>query len=162
MEWKHYFAKVVQRHKVIVEGWPNAIPFKNLGEGSGVLAELENLLEMWQTGMTYWKAITEDELRVLENKRQQEIDAGNILAPVERRRRSDYGQKRKRTSNGDSEDGNHQPRRASKKSKSTETIESEDDAPSHVTDTGETTVQTSSTNGECATIIHPHPLQLSS
>ena len=87
--------KAIQHHKIIIKGWPNAIPFKNLSKGLGALMELENLLEMWQIDMTYWKAITEDKLQVLENKCQQEIDVGNILALVEHCRHSNYGQRHK-------------------------------------------------------------------
>jgi hypothetical protein len=44
MEWKHYWRNVVRRHQVVIEGWPDAIPFRNLSETSNSLANLETLL----------------------------------------------------------------------------------------------------------------------
>lgn len=58
MEWKHYWVKVVARYNVVIEGWPDSIPFKNLSTASSPLAVLNTLLQSWQDGMTYWKRLT--------------------------------------------------------------------------------------------------------
>jgi len=127
MEWKNYFQKVVQCQMVIIKGWPNAMPFKNLSEISSTFVDPENLFNMWQTGQTYWKMITEDEPQALEKKRQEQIDAGEITAPIECRCCSDYGKKHKQIGDKDGEDQIHW---RSKKHKSVDTIKSDDDAPS--------------------------------
>ena len=61
MEWKHYWVKVVARYNVVIEGWPDGIPFKNLSLASSPLPVLNNLLHSWQDGMTHWKKLTSDE-----------------------------------------------------------------------------------------------------
>ena len=92
MEWKHYWVKVVARYHVVIEGWPNSIPFKNLSTASSPLTSLNTLLQSWQDGMTYWKKLTSDEadklIRDLKSK-------GEIQEPQPRRIRSDRGKKRK-------------------------------------------------------------------
>jgi len=76
----------------------------------------------------YWKMITEDELQALEKKRQEQINAGKITAPIEHCHCSDYGKKCKQIEDKNGEDQVHQ---WSKKHKSADTIKSDDDTPSH-------------------------------
>lgn len=114
MEWKHYWNNVVQRYSVIIEGWPVGIPFKNLSGSSSALPELEQLLQMWQSGEIYWKKLSDDELDALKIERNKQIEAGTIQVPHPRRRRSDHGKKR------------GQP---SKKHKSAEFVNSDNEEP---------------------------------
>ncbi|KAF8345221.1 hypothetical protein F5887DRAFT_834432, partial [Amanita rubescens] len=100
MEWKHYWRKVVARHKVMIEGWPDSVPFKNLSEASSALPELKMLLGRWEDGRTYWKQLTDEEAEhiVEERKAQGEVSDGV------RRTRSDRGKKRKRPSKSTADD----------------------------------------------------------
>ncbi|KAF8347284.1 hypothetical protein F5887DRAFT_1072796 [Amanita rubescens] len=100
MEWKHYWRKVVARHKVMIEGWPDSVPFKNLSEASSALPELKMLLGRWEDGRTYWKQLTDEEAEhiVEERKAQGEVSDGV------HRTRSDRGKKRKRPSKSTADD----------------------------------------------------------
>ena len=122
MEWKFYWEHVVRRHKVVIEGWPNSIPLKNLSEVSNSLPELEMLLQRWQTGKTFWKELTPEELEAREEEREALIQAGKIDTPAPRKRRSDYGKKRKRGASAIDGDSS-----SSKKYKSPETVDSDDE-----------------------------------
>jgi len=55
MQWPHYFRNVVSHYHVVIEGWPNGIPFTNLSTISSSLTQLETLLRKWEMGITYWK-----------------------------------------------------------------------------------------------------------
>ena len=102
MEWKHYWVKVVARYNVVIEGWPDGIPFKNLSLASSPLPVLNNLLHSWQDGMTHWKKLTSDETDQLIDDMKAR---GEIQEPEPRRVRSDRGKKRKRQlANADAED----------------------------------------------------------
>ena len=93
MEWKHYWVKVVARYNVVIEGWPDGIPFKNLSVASSPLPALNTLLHSWQDGMTHWKKLTLDETdQLIDDMKAQ----GEIQDPEPRRARSDRGKKRKR------------------------------------------------------------------
>jgi hypothetical protein len=96
MEWKHYWRNVVQRHRVMIEGWPENIPFRNLSDGCSSLTDLETLRRKWCSGSIYWKQITEHELDGMDRDRDARIERGEEEAPAPRRRRSDYGKKRPR------------------------------------------------------------------
>ncbi|KAG2365336.1 hypothetical protein BDR07DRAFT_1481456 [Suillus spraguei] len=50
MHWAHYWRNVVQRYLVVIEGWPENIPFVNLSTVSSALPDLEMLLDKWKTG----------------------------------------------------------------------------------------------------------------
>ncbi|KAG2143101.1 hypothetical protein DEU56DRAFT_870617 [Suillus clintonianus] len=96
MQWTHYFRNVVQRYQVIVEGWPENIPFANLSQASSALADLEMLWRKWDTNKTYWKALTDEEFAEYRKERDDKLESGEI---VDRRRRprSDRGKKRNNT-----------------------------------------------------------------
>ena len=96
MQWVHYFRNVIQRYQVIVEGWPSNIPFTNLSQISSALPQLKMLLHRWESGSTYWKSLSDEELEQLRQEREEKIENGDL---VDRRRqtRSDKGKKRKNT-----------------------------------------------------------------
>jgi hypothetical protein len=100
MEWKYYWRNVVKRYHVMIEGWPDKIPFRNLSDASSPLPDLENLLRKWRNGKIYWKKLTENEINALDLERNAQIENGELDAPVPRRRRSDYGKKRPRNMDG--------------------------------------------------------------
>jgi hypothetical protein len=102
MEWKHYWRNIVQRHQVVMEGWPSNIPFRNLSDASSSLSDLESLLRDWRSGKIHWKQITNRELQDLEQDRDIQIQNGEVDLPSGRRRRSDYGTKRTRKKGGKS------------------------------------------------------------
>jgi hypothetical protein len=97
MEWKHYWRNIVRRYQVMIEGWPETIPFRNLSETSNSLANLETLLRKWQCGKTYWKKLTAAELKELDHERDEQIERGEVETHGPRRRRSDFGTKRARS-----------------------------------------------------------------
>ncbi|KIM58466.1 hypothetical protein SCLCIDRAFT_28011 [Scleroderma citrinum Foug A] len=74
------------------KGWPEAIPFANLSSASSSLSQLELLLQKWEMGMTYWKEISDEEVEELWQKRNEQIEGGEIKEPS-RCTRSDKGKK---------------------------------------------------------------------
>lgn len=129
MEWKHYWQKVVAQHKVMIEDWPDNIPFKNLSEASSALPELKILLEQWQDKTIYWRQLTNEEAeRVVE-----EHKARGEVPDAARRTRSDRGKKRKRpltvpaADNPDVANGEVVARRMRKRRKVTSAAEVSDD-----------------------------------
>ncbi|KAI5994435.1 hypothetical protein EDD15DRAFT_2165994 [Pisolithus albus] len=116
MQWAQYFRNVVTRYQVVIEGWPERIPFANLSSASSSLVQLEVLLRKWQLGATYWKTLSDDELTQLQQRRNEGIENGEI-EEHSRRTRSDKGKKRT----------NHSSATASKKYKSAATVNDEDD-----------------------------------
>ena len=100
MEWKLYWRNVVRRYQVIIEGWPDNIPFRNLSEASSPLHDLDNLLCRWRGGKTYWRKLSDAEFHDLDLKRNAQIENGELAAPAPRRRRSDHGKKRLRARDG--------------------------------------------------------------
>ena len=103
MEWKYYWPNVVRCYQVIIEGWPEKIPFANLSQASSAFSELQNLLKRWQDGDTYWKKLMEVELDDLEMKRMEKIQSGEIQLPPPHHRGSDYGKKRTHSPNSEAE-----------------------------------------------------------
>ncbi|KAI6026437.1 hypothetical protein BKA83DRAFT_4462843 [Pisolithus microcarpus] len=78
MQWAQYFQNVVARYRVIIDGWPEAIPFANLSSMSSSLPQLEILLRKWEMGTTCWKALSDDEFKQLQQKRSEELESGGI------------------------------------------------------------------------------------
>ncbi|KAG1781290.1 hypothetical protein EV702DRAFT_962745 [Suillus placidus] len=122
MQWVQYWRNVVKRYSVIIEGWPEQIPFANLSTVSNSLPELEMLLRKWRSGAIYWKRLTPEELERMDKERDKGIEDGAI---VEKRRhtRSDKGKKRRHDADADDA-----PQRQRKKVyKSTEMVSSDDE-----------------------------------
>ncbi|KAI6017229.1 hypothetical protein PISMIDRAFT_118286 [Pisolithus microcarpus 441] len=44
IQWAQYFQNVITHYQVVIEGWPEMIPFTNLSSASSSLAQLEVLL----------------------------------------------------------------------------------------------------------------------
>ena len=106
MEYTHYWTKVVHRYKVVLEGWPEELPFKNLSEIGTNMSILENLHERYKSGVMYWRPLTDRTLQQLEEeqarkKRDQErthqrteegpahqVNDGEIVAPLTARGRN--------------------------------------------------------------------------
>ncbi|KAF8123534.1 hypothetical protein EV363DRAFT_1074124, partial [Boletus edulis] len=95
MHWSYYFRNVVSRHQVIIEGWPESIPFANLSNACSSMTHLETLLRNWEDGTTHWKTLTDTEFEKLRQKRNEQLGEGEIEEPT-RRTRSDKGTKRRR------------------------------------------------------------------
>jgi hypothetical protein len=121
MQWAHYFRNIVERYQVIIVGWPDNIPFVNLSQASSALPELQKLFDMWETGITHWKTLTDEEFAKLHEERNAKLKSGEI-SETTRRTRSDRGKKRERPTTTIN-DGNATRR---KKYKSMETIEDSD------------------------------------
>jgi hypothetical protein len=94
MEWKHYWQNIVRRYQVMMEGWPETIPFHNLSKTSNSLANLKMLLQKWQCGKTYWKKLTAAELKELDHERDAQIERGEVETHGPHHHCSDFGTKR--------------------------------------------------------------------
>jgi len=88
----YYWSAVVRPYKAKLEGWPSDIPFGNLSDVATSLPTLEKLSRLLKNGQLHWKALTDTELEELEDKRNEQIEAGQIVERV-RQPRSDKGKK---------------------------------------------------------------------
>lgn len=102
MQWVYYWRNVVRRYRVLLVGWPDQFPFKNLSEFSISIGDLEDLLRKLKTDKIYWRKLSEEEFDRMDAERDNDIESGKINAPAPRRRRSDYGKKRSRDKDTDS------------------------------------------------------------
>ncbi|KAG1845222.1 hypothetical protein C8R48DRAFT_554198, partial [Suillus tomentosus] len=93
MQWVYYYRNVIQRYQVVVEGWPEKIPFTNLSQVSSALPDLQMLLRKWESGATYWKSLSDEEFEELRKEREEKLESGE-LADQCRRPQSDKGKKR--------------------------------------------------------------------
>ncbi|KAG2347749.1 hypothetical protein BDR05DRAFT_944774 [Suillus weaverae] len=75
MQLADYFCNVVQWYKVIVEGWPENIPFTNLSQSSSALQDLEMLCHRWDTGKIYWRALSDDEFAQLCKEHEDKLES---------------------------------------------------------------------------------------
>ena len=119
MQWAYYFRNIVQRYQVMIEGWPDSVPFGNLSSVSSALPALETLLRKWESGTTHWKTLSEEDFETVRQEHEEKLKSGEV-EERHRRTRSDKGTKRKRPA---ASDGNLARR---KKYKSTETVEDSD------------------------------------
>ncbi|KAI6011956.1 hypothetical protein EDC04DRAFT_2905129 [Pisolithus marmoratus] len=78
MQWAQYFRNIVACYWVVIEGWPETIPFVNLSSASSSLMQLEALLQKWEMGTTYWKVLSNDELNQLQQRRNEQLENGEI------------------------------------------------------------------------------------
>ena len=69
MQWVLYFRNVVTQYHVVIEGWPENIPFINLSSASSALLQLEQLLHKWELDTMFWKHITDVEFTTMETNR---------------------------------------------------------------------------------------------
>ncbi|KAG1775790.1 hypothetical protein EV702DRAFT_937025, partial [Suillus placidus] len=122
MQWTHYFRNIVRRYQVMIVGWPDNITLVNLSKVSSALPELERLFDLWDTHITCWKTLTDEEFAKMCQECNEKLKSGEI-EDIRRRTRSDKGMKRKRPAATNSNDGNTARR---KKYKSAETIEDSD------------------------------------
>ncbi|KAG2120041.1 hypothetical protein DEU56DRAFT_747105 [Suillus clintonianus] len=122
MQWTHYFRNIVRRYQVTIVGWPDNIPFVNLSKVSSALPELERLFHLWDTRITFWKTLTDEEFAKICQEHNEKLKSGEI-EDIHRRTRSDKGTKRKRLAATNSNDNTAQR----KKYKSAETIEDSDE-----------------------------------
>ncbi|KAG2136554.1 uncharacterized protein EDB93DRAFT_1253850 [Suillus bovinus] len=84
MHWAHYWQNIVQHYLVVIEGWPENIPFVNLSTVSSALPDLEMLLDKWETREIHWKHLDEDEYKKLHQERHEKHPASiHLLAPPE-------------------------------------------------------------------------------
>jgi hypothetical protein len=72
-QWAHYFHNVVQWYQVVVEGWPDQIPFTNLSQVLSALLDLQMLCNRWDDGTTYWKSLSDEEFSVWSMKRSSRV-----------------------------------------------------------------------------------------
>ncbi|KAG1719914.1 hypothetical protein EDB19DRAFT_1836334 [Suillus lakei] len=122
MQWTHFFCNIVKCYSVVVEGWPEQIPFVNLSTASSSLTDLEMLLQKWHSGLISWKHITPEQLEDIEKDRDEDLENSTI---VEKHWhvRSDKGKKRCRDS-----DDNAQHCKKMHKSAETVPSDSKEDA----------------------------------
>ena len=94
MQWAQYHRNIVRRYQVAIDGWPEDIPIANLSDVSSSLSQLELLLRRWKSGAIHWKMLSDEEVEELQEKRDKQLENGEIEART-RRTRSDKGKKRK-------------------------------------------------------------------
>jgi hypothetical protein len=94
MQWKYYWRDVVKKHRVIVRGWPDDIPFANLSDISSALPTLEALLRKWEHGTVVWELLTDEAFKELNEQRDMDIESGIVDEPSRRKERKDKGTKR--------------------------------------------------------------------
>jgi hypothetical protein len=121
MKWTHYWRDIVKLHLVIIEGWPEDIPFGNLSEVATSMPKLESLQRKWKQGTIHFRKLTEAEFQQLDEERDKQIENGEVEV-VTRKSRSDKGKKRAQP---DKE--NCPPGRCQGQYKSAELVEEEDD-----------------------------------
>jgi len=121
MQWAYYFRNIVQRYQVMIEGWPDSVPFGNLSTVSSALPALEMLLRKWELGTIHWKTLSDEEFETVRREHEEKLESGEI-EDRHRRTRSDKGTKRKTPTQAS--DGNLARR---KKYKSVETVEDSDE-----------------------------------
>ncbi|KAG1787786.1 uncharacterized protein HD556DRAFT_1246258 [Suillus plorans] len=78
MQWAYYFWNVVQHHQVVIEGWPENVPFANLSKVSSALPELEMLLRKWELGTTHWKTLTDKDFEKIHLEHNEKLESGEI------------------------------------------------------------------------------------
>jgi len=99
MHWANYWCNIVQWYLVIIEGWPDNIPFVNLSSVSSALRDLEMLLCKWQSHAIYWRCLNEDEYQALLEECNKKLESGEITEDCHQTR-SDKGKKRVRALGG--------------------------------------------------------------
>ncbi|KAG1791817.1 uncharacterized protein HD556DRAFT_1432770 [Suillus plorans] len=146
MHWAHYWRNVVQRYLVVIEGWPENIPFVNLSTVSSALPDLEMLLNKWETGEIHWRDLEEDEYEKLRQEHCEKVSSGEVIEK-RRRTRSDKGKKR----NQPLDNSGH--RRKMYKSAETVVSDDESDAPGNTA----THEHTPTVNAPSGRITNPGP-----
>jgi hypothetical protein len=130
MQWKHYhdWRNVVQRYQVLLEGWPENIPFLSLSDCSNTLANLDLLLRNLQNGKIYWWKLSVAKLAELNKERDDQLENGEIAAPAPRRPRSDRGKKHSQSKATAIDNGDDQePRRKAKRKRISRRVVSDND-----------------------------------
>lgn len=82
MHWPTYWKDIVVRYHVVIEGWPQDIPFRNLSDVSN-LPKLDQLLRGWQTREIYFRRISDDEFNTLKAQRATTEGEGSGSQGVE-------------------------------------------------------------------------------
>ncbi|KAG1842845.1 hypothetical protein F4604DRAFT_1689765 [Suillus subluteus] len=78
MQWALYFQNIVQCYQVMIEGWPDNIPFANLSQVSSALPELDRLFQRWKLGAMHWKTLTDEEFEKILQEHNDKLDHGKI------------------------------------------------------------------------------------
>ncbi|KAG1884169.1 hypothetical protein F4604DRAFT_1575016 [Suillus subluteus] len=92
MHWANYWRNMVQRYLVIIEGWPDNIPFVNLSSVSSALPDLEMLLRKWESHAIHWRRFDKDEYCALQEERNKKLESGEV-AEERHQTHSDKGKK---------------------------------------------------------------------
>ncbi|PCH44528.1 hypothetical protein WOLCODRAFT_139056 [Wolfiporia cocos MD-104 SS10] len=81
MRYNTYWKDIVTRYRVVIQGWPQDVPFRNLSDVSN-LGKLDILLQGWQSGTIRFRHITDEEYEFLSAERAagHEIWGGNAMA----------------------------------------------------------------------------------
>ena len=82
MHWKHYWQNIIVCYHVLIEGWPDNIPFKNLSEVLLSLSALESLLQKLKAGKIYWKTISDGEFKDMRAAHKAGVDDGTVVPSI--------------------------------------------------------------------------------
>ncbi|TDL13891.1 hypothetical protein BD410DRAFT_846538 [Rickenella mellea] len=95
MKWKNYWQDIVSKYRVVIEVWPENIPFGNLSDIVTNIPDFERLLRKWKTNTIYFRQIDDNEYDKLQVERDEKLESGELEEP-RRKIRSDKGKKRPR------------------------------------------------------------------
>lgn len=126
MHLANYWWSVVQRYLVVIEGWPDNIPFINLSNVSSALPDLQMLLDKWEVGEIYWRHLEESEYKKLHQERREKVSNGKVVDKC-RQTRSDKGKKHEQPSDASAH------HRKAYKSAATVVSDDESDVPANTT-----------------------------
>ncbi|KAL0575882.1 hypothetical protein V5O48_006104 [Marasmius crinis-equi] len=93
MQYERFDTTITLRYRVIVEGWPQGIPFQKPSAFGGALDPLFRLRNAWQAGEAHFRKMNDEEFQKWQADRAEKIRTGDII-PKTRKKRSDAGVKR--------------------------------------------------------------------
>ena len=93
MNYRNYQTAIICVWGVKLVGWPDGIPFTNPSH-LGTVADLRRIRDALRDNACYWKALTITESEAHEAELQARAAAGEAIK-VPRKKRSDFGRKRK-------------------------------------------------------------------
>ncbi|KAL0576684.1 hypothetical protein V5O48_005311 [Marasmius crinis-equi] len=100
MQYERFDTTITLRYRVIVEGWPQGIPFQKPSAFGGALDPLFRLRNAWQAGEAHFRKMGEEEFQKWQAERAEKIRTGDIV-PKTRKKRSDAGVKRSKKGAGE-------------------------------------------------------------
>lgn len=131
MNYVNYDTAIMLAHGVMLVGWPGGVKFANPSE-IGTVSEIRKLRDHLKSGQCHWVKMTQSQLKDHTAKLEGLREAGQTVGKP-RKKRSDAGTKRKRSSDNQENEGpeagpsRKRVRKSKGKQKSMAIIESSED-----------------------------------